>query len=550
PGHRGRVLPRGALEEEVSPPPGRNRESRRSPDKARRDRFGHRPLGLRVQILVGLGFVTGFAMLSTGYLALWAAGQSMIGQRESAARAAAGSLAAAVAQVADPTRALGDAENHARMRVLLQAFEAQGDFTAVEVLAPDGRIVHGRPSGASRAESAAMAGVMVGVGPWLLYQPGPSGITELSAYAPVLRGGRAIGAVRIMQPAPDPLATVLGRSGPVLLALAFVDALLVLGLGYFVLTRLVVRPLSEMEKATARVSAGDWEQQIDATGSREVAALASSLNQMTASLALQREQLIRTEKLASVGQLAAGVAHEIGNPLAAVLGYVDILRADLRADPKPSDPASDSKLIPLLDDNARRDALDRVKAETQRIHRIIQDLLAYSRPTVEEVSPTAPGKILKSAEELLRPQARFRKIRIVTEPDAATWPLVLASPGRLAQVFVNLLLNASDAMGGKGTVTVTASRLQGPLEGQSGGHGDDDAAWVRLGFRDEGPGIPPEVARKIFDPFFTTKDPGQGTGLGLSISQSIVEALHGTLSLAPSEPGSRGATFVVILPAG
>ncbi|HEY0710368.1 MAG TPA: HAMP domain-containing sensor histidine kinase [Polyangia bacterium] len=513
--------------------------------------FGRRPLGLRVQILVGLGFVTGFAMLSTGYLALWAAGQSVIGQREASARASASALAVAVAQLADPTRALADAENRGRMRGLLQAFESHGDFTAVEVLAPDGRVAHGRAGGASRPEVAAgMAGVMAGVGPWLEYQPGPSGLTELAAFAPVLRAGRPIGAVRIVQGAPDPLATVLGRSGPVLLALAFVDALLVLGLGYFVLTRLVVRPLSAMEQATARVTAGDWEQQIETTSSREVAALARSLNQMTASLASQREQLIRTEKLASVGQLAAGVAHEIGNPLAAILGYVDILRGDLRLDKKPSDPAGDSKLLPLLDDDGRRDALDRVKAETQRIHRIIQDLLAYSRPTVEEVRPTAPGKILRSAEALLRPQARFRSIRIVTDPGDATWPLVLASPGRLTQVFVNLLLNASDAMGGRGTVTVTAARVRGPREGQSGGHGNSEAEWVRLGFRDEGPGIPPEVARKIFDPFFTTKDPGQGTGLGLSISQSIVEALHGTLTLAAAEPGSRGATFVVTLPAG
>jgi two-component system, NtrC family, sensor kinase len=287
----------------------------------------------------------------------------------------------------------------------------------------------------------------------------------------------------------------------------------------------VVRPLQAMESATARVTAGDWDQNIETTGPREVAALARSLNQMTASLASQREQLIRTEKLASVGQLAAGVAHEIGNPLAAVLGYVDILRSDLGETAGP----------PLLNAGERRDTLDRVKAETQRIHRIIQDLLAYSRPTVEEPQPTAPGKILRSSEALLRPQARFRALTVTALPDEAAWPAVLASPGRLTQVFVNLLINASDAMSasGKGTVTVTCRRV-----------GPD----VRLEFHDEGPGISPEVERKIFDPFFTTKDPGQGTGLGLSISQSIIEAFHGTLTLAPAEPG-KGATFVITLPA-
>src|SRR3970282_648042 len=98
-----------------------------------------------------------------------------------------------------------------------------------------------------------------------------------------------------------------------------------------VITRLVVRPLRDMQKATARVSAGDWEQHIAPTGPQEIAALASAFHQMTSSRQGQREQLIRTEKLVSVGQLAAGVAHEIGNPLAAVLGYVDILRLDVEA---------------------------------------------------------------------------------------------------------------------------------------------------------------------------------------------------------------------------
>jgi two-component system NtrC family sensor kinase len=478
-----------------------------------------------VQILVGLGLVTAFAMLSTGYLALWAAGQSVVGQRESAARAIASGLAAAMAALVDPTQPLGEATNLGRLRAALLPLEGKGELSGVDVLAPDRRVILARPARArDDTDPPAVLGVFSGVGPFLYYRPSAGGGTELCAYAPIVRGGRVLGAVRIAQPAPDPLATVLGRSGSVLLALAFADALLVVGLGFFVLTRLVVRPLQAMESATARVTAGDWDQNIETTGPREVAALARSLNQMTASLASQREQLIRTEKLASVGQLAAGVAHEIGNPLAAVLGYVDILRSDLLVEPGAR---------PLLDAGERRDTLDRVKAETQRIHRIIQDLLAYSRPTVEAPQPTAPGKILRSSEALLRPQARFRAVTVTAVPDEAAWPAVLASPGRLTQVFVNLLINAADAMNAKGTVTVTCRRV-----------GFD----VRVEFHDEGPGISPEVERKIFDPFFTTKDPGQGTGLGLSISQSIIEAFHGTLTLAPAEPG-KGATFVITLPA-
>ena len=492
-----------------------------------------KPLGLRVQILVGLGVVTGFAMLSTGYLALWAAGESVVSQRETAARAVAAGLAGAAAAVIDAGKPLAEPGNRARLNLALRGVENHRDVAAFEVIGPDRRAVMSRPPwpGPDANPTGApgvLAAVLSGVGPALQYRTRSDGLTELSAYSPVVVGNRVAGAVRVALEAPEPLATVLSRSGWLLLVLAAIDGLLVVGLGYFVLTRLVVQPLQVIQIATSRVGAGDWEQKIEPSGPREVAALASALNQMTDSLVLQREQLIRSEKLASVGQLAAGVAHEIGNPLAAVLGYVDILRADMTgAGP------------PVLTGSERRDALDRVKAETQRIHRIIQDLLAYSRPTRDDAGTTDPRKLLRTAQGLLSPQARFRGVKVVIGDDRATegervWPKVLASPDRLTQVFVNLLLNAADAMDGQGTVTVDCERA-----------GDR----VRIRFRDEGPGITSEVARKIFDPFFTTKAPGQGTGLGLSISRSIVEAYHGQLELLATPPGERGATFVVTLPA-
>jgi len=205
--------------------------------------------------------------------------------------------------------------------------------------------------------------------------------------------------------------------------------------------------------------------------------------------------------------------------LAAILGYVDILRAD----------AAGAGRLP---DAERRDALDRVKAETQRINRIIRDLLEYSRPSHEEPSLIDPLLVVRSAQALLAPQARLRDVRITVAPDEGAWPRVMVSQGRMTQVLVNLLLNAADAMDGKGQVAVTCESVAGR---------------VRIAVGDEGPGIERELRRKVFDPFFTTKPPGQGTGLGLSISRSIVESYGGTLEL--DLEAARGARFVIDLPA-
>jgi signal transduction histidine kinase len=325
--------------------------------------------------------------------------------------------------------------------------------------------------------------------------------------------------VRVALSASEPTKSVLRRSGLLLLLLAIADALLVLGLGLFVLTQLVVRPLGHLRRATALMTAGDWEPRIAEEGPKEFAALASAFNQMTVSLSIQREQIIRSEKLASVGQLAAGVAHEIGNPLAAILGYVDILRSDLAGKGD----------LPVAD---RQDALDRVKAETQRIHRIIRELLEFSRPSHEDPVPTDPLRIVQSAQALLAPQSRFREVRVVTTPASEAWPQVMVAPSRLVQVFVNLLLNAADAMAGKGTIVVACQ---------------PDGRQVILTVTDEGPGVAKENRRKVFDPFFTTKPVGQGTGLGLPVCRSIIESFGGTLELAPSATG-EGAKFAISLP--
>jgi len=470
--------------------------------------------------MLGMTAVTLVAILTTGYITLWAAGDSLRVQRESTAATLAAAMAHSVAAQWGMRGGGTAADQRTALRALLRWLSETTGSIGISVIGPDRKEIASWPTRREDDyDSIVVSTSLAGGPPVINYREGPRGQDkELLAYAPIEIEGRVAGAVRVAVSATEPTQVVLRRSGLVLVLLAIADALLVLGLGLFVLTQLVVRPLAQLRRATALMTAGDWEPRIAEEGPKEIAGLASAFNQMTKSLSIQREQLIRSEKLASVGQLAAGVAHEIGNPLAAILGYVDILRADAA---KGELPAAE-----------REDALARVKAETQRIHRIIRELLEFSRPSKEDPKPSDPLRGVQSAQALLAPQSRFREVRVVTVPAGETWPQVMVVPSRLVQVFVNLMLNAADAMAGKGTITVSC---------------EEKGNKVALTVADEGPGIAKENQRKVFDPFFTTKTVGQGTGLGLPVSRSIVESFAGTLEIAPSVEG-QGARFVLTLP--
>jgi signal transduction histidine kinase len=476
---------------------------------------------LRVQIMLGMTAVTLVAILTTGYIALWAAGNSLRIERESMTATLAAAVARSVAAEWALHPEAPPSERRVVLRTLLRSLAETTGATGLTVVGLDrGEIASWPPRSEGDIDAAVLSTSLAGGPPVINYRRAPQGhAEELLAYAPVEVSGRVAGAVRVAIAASEPTRSVLRRSGLLLLLLAIADALLVLGLGLFVLTQLVIKPLGQLRRAANAMTAGDWEPRIAEEGPKEIVALASAFNQMTGSLSVQREQIIRSEKLASVGQLAAGVAHEIGNPLAAILGYVDILRSDLAGKGD----------MPLAD---RQDALDRVKAETQRIHRIIRELLEFSRPSREDPVATDPLRVVQSAQALLAPQSRFREVRVVTLPATEAWPLVMVAQSRLVQVFVNLLMNAADAMAGKGIVVVSCLEEKGK---------------VILTVVDEGLGIPKEIRRKVFDPFFTTKPVGQGTGLGLPVCRSIIESFAGTLELAPSMAG-EGAKFVMTLP--
>jgi len=310
----------------------------------------------------------------------------------------------------------------------------------------------------------------------------------------------------------------------------------VLLLTYVLLTYFIVRPIDRLRLASERLASGRLRTSVPVQGAAEVARLAATFNEMaaqlredraslqqrleelehtTAELTTAQEQLIRSARLAAVGRLSAGVAHEIGNPLAAIRGLLDLMQTgDLSPDEE-------------------KEFISRIERESERIHHTIRDLLDFSRS-----EPSQQGRIESSADiaevvsdtvKLIDRQSRFRDIEIALGLDEGL-PRVRGDHERLRQLLLNLLFNAADALSGKGRIEVRARNGDGAVE---------------LVVADDGPGIDRAILDQVFDPFVTTKAPGQGTGLGLAVCYTIVERLGGTIEAANLPQG--GAAFEVRL---
>jgi two-component system NtrC family sensor kinase len=299
----------------------------------------------------------------------------------------------------------------------------------------------------------------------------------------------------------------------------------------------ISKPLKELEEVANKIAGGDYTQEVFVTAPREIEHLAASLNQMAKELEKEKQeledwgktlevkvserteeikkihsQLFRSEKLASMGKLAAGIAHEINNPLTGILTNSSLLLEDL----SPDDP--------------RYEDVEVIVKETIRCREIVKRLLDFAKQTKPMKQITNVNNLIDNIILLVRNQATFRNIEIIKNSDD-TVPEIMADTDQIQQVFINLILNAADAMPKGGTLTINSKLV-------------NNGEFLSIQFTDTGQGIPEPMRGKIFDPFFTTKE--QGTGLGLSISYGIIEQHGGTINVE-SKVG-EGSTFIIQLP--
>ena len=361
----------------------------------------------------------------------------------------------------------------------------------------------------------------------------------VSAYAP-LRSyeGRIIGMLAVGR-LESAYTSTRNRVILSFFGIATLGFILILGVTYREIGK-VMLPVGKMVAATQNIAAGRFDQEVQSSPQQgEIALLADSFNTMLKSLRQMRGDLeewgrtleekvkqrseelftmqarvAQSERLASLGILAAGVAHEINNPLGAVMALTALTLEDLK------------------EDDPNRENLQEVVRQSERCRDIVKGLLQFSRHSKVNPELADLNKILQNTLSLVTKQAQFLNITVAVNYDPQL-PPVMADKSELEEVFMNILINAAQAMQERGTITITTR------------HSAADNS-VEVLISDTGCGVPPDKIDKLFHPFFTTKESGQGTGLGLSIAYGIITSHHGSISVE-SEVG-KGSTFKIRLP--
>lgn len=371
--------------------------------------------------------------------------------------------------------------------------------------------------------------------------------TDLLLCAPVYRNGERHAGAAILIPLHGVYQT-LQRTQKMLIIYIGLNVLILSAIGMYRISKIYFRPLARLAQRaedyneddevifTVRKEDNELHKLSKALNRllRRVAAdketlraTVSSLEKANAELKQAQRDIIRAEKLASVGRLSAGIAHEIGNPIGIVNGYLELLK---QADVSPAE---------------QIEYIGRTENEINRINTIIRQLLDLARPSQSGVEVVPVHEILRDATDVFKFQPSMSDINMEMMLEAEK-DTIVADPGQLRQVVVNLILNAADAIASSGNRRCGKLRIQSLLVSKGDGSGEAQKPMLQVIFEDNGTGIPEEHLGNVFDPFFTTKDPGKGTGLGLSVSFMIVEGMGGTIQASSKE--GQGTTMTLLLP--
>ncbi len=368
--------------------------------------------------------------------------------------------------------------------------------------------------------------------------------------APLIRNGQMIGAAGIALPLKNIYKT-LRRTQKILLIYILINTVILTFIGLYRLSKIFFQPVRRLVKRAEDYREDDELFFSVRKEDNELHQLSKALNRMLerisedkqkmrstvqslekANFELKKAQkeIIQAEKLASVGRLSSGIAHEIGNPIGIIMGYLELLKQK------------------NVSDDEKNEYIVRTEDEINRINTIIRQLLDLSRPSNVGAKAISVHDIIEDITKVIQFQPLISNIRLKLVLNAEN-DTVIADPNQLRQVFLNLIINAADAISStenerEGELIIKSAVLGNAAD--PNGDAAENQSMLQVMYIDNGPGIPLENIGNIFDPFFTTKEPGKGTGLGLSVSFMIIESIGGSIK-AFSEVG-KGTTMTILLP--
>jgi two-component system NtrC family sensor kinase len=370
---------------------------------------------------------------------------------------------------------------------------------------------------------------------------------DLILSTPLLQNDQALAGASIVLPL-EGVYQSLRHSQKMLFVFLFINTAILTFIGIYRLSKVYFQPLARLARRAEDYREDDEMLFSVRKEDNELHKLSVSLNSMLRRISADKEKLrstvnsleaanlqlkkaqqeiIRAEKLASVGRLSAGIAHEIGNPIGIVMGYLELIK---------------QKDIP---DAEREEYIRRTEEEIERINTIIRQLLEISRPSNAGFKVVAVHDLIDDVVQVLNVQPLMSNIDLECRL-AAGHDRVMADSNQLRQVFLNLIINAADAISSEGKAVSGKLLIQSSLAGETPEPTKGHKTHFKIMFIDNGPGIAAENIGNIFDPFYTTKDPGKGTGLGLSVSFMIIEGFGGKMTVS-SEIGA-GTTITLLLP--